>query len=125
MNTTIINRLLKTIETTADAKGWDVDSNQHYVEVTSIVVDVADFGKTPTYEEKIYVRDALVGLCVALDLNYEQLLRQYVAEAEQSQWIYVGRIESHGVGFEEYTSADGKLGKQVWDDGYEEIYEKA
>lgn len=125
MNTTVINRLLKTIETTADAQHFDIDANVHYVQLTSLVVDVADFGKVPTYEEKIWARDTLVALCKVFDLNYEQLLRQYVAETEQSQWIRVGRVESHGVGFEEYVSADGKLGKQVWDDGYEEIYERA
>lgn len=124
MNTTVINRLLKTIETTADAKGWDVDSNRHYVAVTSIVVDVADFGKVPTYDEKVYVRDVLVALCMTLDLNYEALLRQYVIEAEQSQWHYVGRVEAYGVGFDEYISTDKTLGKQVWDDGYEEIFER-
>lgn len=125
MNTTVINRLLKTIETTADAKGWDVDSNRHYVAVTSIVVDVADFGKVPTYEEKVYVRDVLVALCMALDLNYEALLRQYVTEAEQNQWHYMGRVEACGVGFDEYVNTDKTLVKQVWNDGYEEIFEKA
>lgn len=125
MNTTVINRLLKTIETTADAKGWDVDSNRHYVAVTSIVVDVADFGKVPTYEEKVYVRDVLVALCMTLDLNYEALLRQYVTEAEKNQWHYVGRVEAYGIGFDEYVNTDKTLGKHVWDSGYEEIYERA
>ena len=125
MNTAVINRLLKTIETTSDAKGWDVDSNRHYVAVTSIIIDVADFGKVPTYEEKVYVRDVLVALCMTLDLNYEALLRQYVTEAEQNQWHYVGRVEACGVGFDEYVNTDKTLVKQVWNDGYEEIFEKA
>lgn len=85
MNTTVINRLLKTIETTADSQGYDIDSNSAYVAVTSLVVDIDEFGKIPTNEEKVEARDILRDLCTGLGLNYEALLRQYLVEAEQAQ----------------------------------------
>jgi hypothetical protein len=42
-----------------------------------------------------------------------------------TEWIYVNHYEHCGVGFDEYVSADGALVKQVWFDGYEEIFEKS
>ena len=39
------------------------------------------------------------------------------------EWRYVGRIEAYGIGFDEYISADGTHCKQVWDDGFVEIFE--
>lgn len=34
---------------------------------------------------------------------------------------FVGRIESMGFGYDEYTNEDNTKCRQVWDDGYEEI----
>ena len=39
-------------------------------------------------------------------------------------WIFVAHFECYGVSFDEYISEDGTLVKQVWHDGYEEIFEK-
>lgn len=41
------------------------------------------------------------------------------------EWIKVKEVRPDGCpcGYTEYISADGTMGKQVWFDGYEEIYE--
>lgn len=39
------------------------------------------------------------------------------------EWNFVGRIESMGFGYDEYTNEDNTKCRQVWDDGYEEIFE--
>lgn len=39
------------------------------------------------------------------------------------EWIFVGRIESMGFGYDEYTNEDNTKCRQEWDDGYEEIFE--
>ena len=41
-----------------------------------------------------------------------------------AEWIFVAHFEHCGVGFDEYLSADGTKVKQVWHDGYIEIFEK-
>lgn len=41
------------------------------------------------------------------------------------KWVFVEKVSVMGVSFEEYVSEDGTLGKIVWDDGEEEIYELA
>ena len=42
-----------------------------------------------------------------------------------TEWIFVAHFEHCGVWFDEYVSTDGALVKQVWHDGYEEIFEKS
>ena len=39
------------------------------------------------------------------------------------EWFFVGRFESMGFGYYEYTNVDNTKGRQVWNDGYEEIFE--
>ena len=39
------------------------------------------------------------------------------------KWIFVGHIEAMGFGYDEYTNEDNTKCRQVWDDGYEEIFE--
>ena len=41
------------------------------------------------------------------------------------EWIKVQEVHCGGswLGYIEYVSADGTMGKHVWFDGYEEIYE--
>ena len=39
------------------------------------------------------------------------------------EWFFVRRFESMGFGYGEYTNEDNTKGRQVWDDGYEEIFE--
>lgn len=38
-------------------------------------------------------------------------------------WIYSNTIEACGTVIDEYISEDGKYCKQVWNDGFEEIFE--
>ena len=39
------------------------------------------------------------------------------------KWVFVQYVgESFSNGFEEYISEDGKYCKQIWDDGYIEIF---
>lgn len=38
-------------------------------------------------------------------------------------WIYSNTIEACGTIIDEYISEDGKYCKQVWNDGFEEIFE--
>ncbi len=41
------------------------------------------------------------------------------------EWIKVQEVRPNGCpcGYTEYISEDGTMGRQVWFDGYEEIYE--
>jgi hypothetical protein len=41
------------------------------------------------------------------------------------EWIKVQEVRPNGCpcGYTEYISKDGTMGRQVWFDGYEEIYE--
>ena len=39
------------------------------------------------------------------------------------EWVFVGHFESMGFGYDEYTNEDNTKCRQVWDDGYEEIFE--
>lgn len=39
------------------------------------------------------------------------------------KWIYIGTVQAGAVWFDEYISENGTMGKQVWNDGYEEEYE--
>lgn len=42
---------------------------------------------------------------------------------ENVKWIFVQYVgESFSNGFEEYISEDGKYCKQIWDDGFIEIF---
>ena len=40
-----------------------------------------------------------------------------------NEWKFIATVEACGSGFSEYISKDGKWCKQVWFDGYEEIFE--
>lgn len=46
-------------------------------------------------------------------------------EMTEIKWIFVQEVSVMGVGYEEYISEDETLGKIVYDDGTEEIYEIA
>ena len=39
------------------------------------------------------------------------------------EWIFVGRFEAAGFGYDEYVNEDNTKCQQLWDDGYEEIFE--
>ena len=42
---------------------------------------------------------------------------------EKIKWEFVQKTSVAGIACEEYVSEDGKLGRLVFNDGYEEIYE--
>ena len=44
---------------------------------------------------------------------------------EKIKWVFVQEDSVAGIVCEEYVSEDGKLGRLVYNDGYEEIYEIA
>lgn len=46
-----------------------------------------------------------------------------VHKMKNIKWNYVRTIEAMGDGFDQYENEDGTLGKNVWFDGYEEIFE--
>lgn len=39
------------------------------------------------------------------------------------EWIKIQEVTTCPIGYTEYVSEDGTMGKQVWFDGFEEIYE--
>lgn len=41
------------------------------------------------------------------------------------QWTWIERISCMGVGYDAYINEAGTHIKNVWDDGYVEIYERA
>lgn len=41
------------------------------------------------------------------------------------KWVFVQEVSAMGISYKEYVSEDGILGKIVWFDGEEEIYELA
>lgn len=44
---------------------------------------------------------------------------------DERDWVWVGRVEAMGVAFTEYVCKETNECKQVWDDGYVEIFEMA
>lgn len=54
-------------------------------------------------------------------------LEDFLAEKAQRElkWIFVEVCKVGPNGFTQYVSTDGKFGKIVYNDGYEEIYELA
>ena len=44
---------------------------------------------------------------------------------DERNWVWVSRVEAMGVGFDEFVCLETEECKQVWDDGYVEIFEIA
>ena len=44
---------------------------------------------------------------------------------EKIKWVFIQTTSAAGITCEEYVSEDGKFGRLVYNDGYEEIYEIA
>lgn len=40
-------------------------------------------------------------------------------------WKFIQEVSEMGTGYKEYVSEDGKYGRIVYNDGFEEIYELA
>lgn len=62
--------------------------------------------------------------CIPVRLVYN-IIRKGMKEMTEIKWIFVQEVSVMGVGYEEYISEDETLGKIVYDDGTEEIYEIA
>ena len=58
-------------------------------------------------------------------LCYNKYNEREVIIMTDTKWIWVKTEQAFGNGFEEYISEDGHYCKQVWFDGYEEIFEIA
>ena len=56
-------------------------------------------------------------------LCYNNYSEREVTTMTDIKWTWVKREQAFGNGFDEYISADGCYCKQVWFDGYEEIFE--
>ena len=54
---------------------------------------------------------------------YNKYSERRVIKMTNIKWNYVGTTEAMGEGFDQYESEDGTFGKNVWFDGYEEIFE--
>ena len=54
---------------------------------------------------------------------YNNYSEREVITMTDTKWIWVQTEQALGNGFDEYISADGRYCKQVWFDGYEEIFE--
>lgn len=44
---------------------------------------------------------------------------------ETMKWVFVQETAAAGITCKEYVSEDGKFGRVVYNDGYEEVYEIA
>ena len=44
---------------------------------------------------------------------------------KEIKWEFVQEVSVVGISYKEYVSEDGKFGRMVYNDGYEEIYEIA
>jgi hypothetical protein len=51
--------------------------------------------------------------------------KREVIKMTDTKWIWAQTEQAFGNGYDEYISADGRYCKQVWFDGYEEIFEIA
>ena len=62
-----------------------------------------------------------------LPLDFSSSVCYNISRGENMEikWIYLGTIQadSAAIWCDEYISEDGTMGKQVWNDGYEEEYE--
>lgn len=81
MNVRMIDRLLKYLEAKADVIGYLLEVDEDYLRVCKIVT-AFDFGDRITYEEKLFVRDALRDrLFPAVNANYENAFWSLFPEA--------------------------------------------
>ena len=61
-------------------------------------------------------------IIMAAKVNKQKVLEEVITMTD-TKWIWVKTEQAFGNGFDEYISADGHYCKQVWFDGYEEIFE--
>ena len=65
-------------------------------------------------EKKMFIDEKLARLM--------EIIKEQEAE-EEKRWQFIQEVSVAGVSYKEYISIDGKHGRMVYNDGYEEIYE--
>ena len=79
MNFTNINKLLKLIETKADATGFDLDHDRDYLEAIAIITKAEDEKRPATKTELRKVSPRLASLCWGLGINEVALIDLLIA----------------------------------------------
>ena len=79
------------------------------------------YQKSKKLENRIFFKKTLDKYTRLCYNNYSK--RNEVIIMTDTKWIWVKTEQAFGNGFDEYISADGHYCKQVWFDGYEEIFE--
>ena len=79
MNFNAIDKLLKLIETKADAAGFDLDHDRDYLEAVAIITKVEFENRSATKTELRKVSPRLAGLCWSLGINEVALIDLLIA----------------------------------------------
>lgn len=79
MNFNAIDKLLKLIETEADAVGFDLDHNRDYLDAVAIITKVEFENRPATKTELRNVSPRLAGLCWKLGINEVALIDLLIA----------------------------------------------
>lgn len=79
MNFNTIDKLLKLIETKADAAGFDLDNNRDYLDAVAIITKVEFENRPATKTELRNVSPRLAGLCWKLGINEVALIDLLIA----------------------------------------------
>ena len=79
MNFNAIDKLLKLIETEADAIGFDLDHNRDYLDAVAIITKVEDENRPATKTELRNVTARLAGLCWRVGINECHLIDLLIA----------------------------------------------
>ena len=79
MNFNAIDKLLKLIETKADAAGFDLDHDRDYLEAVAIITKVEDEKRPATKTELRKVSPRLASLCWGLGINEVALIDLLIA----------------------------------------------
>ena len=79
MNFNTIDKLLKLIETKADAAGFDLDHNRDYLDAVAIITKVEGGNRPATKTELRNVSPRLAGLCWKLGTNEAALIDLLIA----------------------------------------------
>ena len=79
MRTRPIDRVIKELEKRADIIGLNIDENEDYIFVCSVVTDM-DFGIMPDYHTKSKVFMIMENLYEQAELNFRNALQRIVLE---------------------------------------------
>lgn len=79
MNFNTIDKLLKLIETEADAVGFDLDHNRDYLDAVALITKIEDENRPATKTELRNVTARLAGLCWRVGINEVALIDLLIA----------------------------------------------